>query len=155
MHIIVKNNYNDKVTLSTGIFPRKKIPSAFRFFFAYFAVAAASAGLSVVRVYTGSLKWRATVSHRGPHSQPLPEPFLCLCLNTYLVFIRAPSTALLLCTSTSFAGRASLPRVVWKTWKYLLFKGLVPYAVLVVVVEGGGKGVCFGREADAGLTLCH
>lgn len=43
---------------------------------------------------------------RSPCSVPV------LCLNMYLVFIRAPSMALLLYTSTLFAGWASLAGVV-------------------------------------------
>lgn len=79
-----------------------------------------------------------------PDSLPRSPPFSsCVVSWTCILY----SSGLLpwlsfLYTSTLFAGRASLAGVVVETWEYLLFKGLVPYAVLV---PGGSKGVCFWR----------
>lgn len=129
-------------------------PFSFSSPLAYFAVAAASPGLSVVCVYTGSLMFLGpTVSLGRPPSRPpsasTPHTSLLLCVVfSYSSGPPFPLALLLLCTSTSFAGRASLPGVVWKTWGYLLFKGLVPYAVLAgeVVAAAGVQRCVFSVE---------
>lgn len=58
--------------------------------------------------------------------------------------------ALLLYTSTLFAGWASLAGVVWKLWSIYYSKALFPMLLLV----RGSKGVCL-VEGDAALTQCH
>lgn len=93
------------------------------------------------------------------HSLPCsagPTRFPVLCLNMYLVFIRAtfhgsPPLHINIVCWTGVSGRSRV-----ETWEYLLFKGLVPYAVLARGRGwGGSKGVCFLVERDAGLTQCH
>lgn len=85
-----------------------------------------------------------------------PPRFPVLCLNMYLVFIRAtfhgsPPLHINIVCWTGISGRSRV-----ETWEYLLFKGLVPYAVLARGRGwGGSKGVCFLVERDAGLTQCH
>lgn len=89
-------------------FTRKNIPN---FFCAYVAVVSPSAGMSIVCVCTQrfwSFRPLALLLCRT-RSLPRSPPFSpVLCLNMYLVFTQAPSMALLLYTSTLFAGWASL-----------------------------------------------
>lgn len=127
------------------------LPLKTRHFFCLFC-SCSTFGLSGVCVYTGSLKFQATdCCSAGP---------------TY--FLAAACSVPVLSEHASCILRGSFPVspplhiniVCWKgirgqshveTWEYLLFKGLVLYAVL----EKGKQRCVFLVEPDARLTQCH
>ena len=100
-----------------------KISSALFFFFACVAVVPPSAGdVSRLCVYTGILKFQATRSLAlQAHLASLCCVWTCILYSSGL-----PSMALLLYTSTLFAGRASLAGVVWKLGSIYYSKALFP-----------------------------
>lgn len=130
-------------------FPRKTF-----FFCAYVAVVPPSAGMSVVCVCTQgfwSFRPLALLLCR-PSSLPRSPLFSSCVVSEHVSCIHpgsfhgSPPLHINIVCWTGISGRSCV-----ETWEYLLFKGLVPYAVLV---RGGAK-VCVLVEEDAGLTQCH
>ena len=124
--------------LSQRIFPSYNFPSRQTFF----AYVAHSAGMSVVRVYTGIWSfWPLALLLCRPLSPPRsPSSVLC-CVWTCISYSSwllpwLSSSPHQHCLRTGISGRSCV-----ETWEYLLFKGLVPYAVLV----RGEQRCVFGR----------
>lgn len=123
------------------LFHKKKIfPTFFFFFCAYVAVVPSSTGLSVVCVYTEILKFQATSSLalQAPLTSSKPPVQSCVvsehvsCIHPGSFHCSPPLHINIVCWM-GISGRSCV-----ETLEYLLFKGLVPYAVLV---RGGAK-VC-------------